>query len=142
PQVAVEPYHDPIWKNVNNGSGGTYDGVDPTLYGQYSTVTGAAYTNGRMLYTVSGKSTLYAKWFTPDSGVMQQQVQQLSSSVSFAKAGGLFVVGNKLYFTNRDTGTLSSVAFNGTQVTGSATVLGGPAIDGIDYSSTSLFLGP
>lgn len=140
--VAVDPYHDPLWDNVSNGSGGTYRGASPTLYAQYASVTGAAYADGRMLYTQSGSSKLLSRWFSPDSGVMDERVIEIPSSVSFAQAGGMFTVDNRLFYVTRNDGSLWSIAFNGKAVTGSPSQVGGPAIDGIDYAGSSLWLGP
>ena len=138
----VDPYHDPLWNNVSNGSGGTYEGASPTLYSQYAGITGAAYDSGRMLYTTSGSARLFSKWFSPDSGVMDERVERIPSSVGFAQAGGMFVVGTRLFYVTRNDGSLWSVSFDGNAVTGSPTKVGGPAVDGIDYANAGLFLGP
>lgn len=141
PAVTVDPYNDPAWNNVSNGSGGTYRGAHPTLYSEYAAVTSAAYVGGRMLFTRSGKQALFAKGFSPDSGVMDERTAKIPRSVSFANVSGMFVVGNRLFYVTNNDGSLWWVSFNGTSVTGSPTRVGGPSTDGIDYRGSAHFLG-
>ena len=69
----VNPYVDPLWSSVLTGSGAagqTYAGVLPTWYGQLGTITGMFYADGRIYYTRSGQTSLYWRWFSPDSGII------------------------------------------------------------------------
>ncbi len=68
--VAIDPYNDPAWENVSTGSGQTYQSIEPSYYGELPSVTGAFYTNGRLYYTLLGQSTLYWRYFTPESGII------------------------------------------------------------------------
>ena len=68
--VAIDPYDDPLWDSVQTGSGQTYQGVKSGYYAEIPTVTGAFYSDGRLYYALSGKSTLRWRYFTPDSGAI------------------------------------------------------------------------
>jgi hypothetical protein len=52
------------------------------------------------------------------------------------------VSGNFLYVTNRSTGTLSRMAWTGTAPSGAATVVSGPAVNGVDWRAGATFVGP
>lgn len=140
-ESAIDPYHDPVWRNVSNNLGGTFDGATPTLYAQYGSVTASAFSQGRMLYTRSGDARLHTRWFSADSGIMDERVIDLPTSVSFSDVNGMFVAGNRLLYARTSTRALYSVAFNGAAVTGSPTQVSGPGVDGIDWRNTTLFLG-
>jgi hypothetical protein len=139
--VQINPYHDPAWANVATGdhdttAGEYFDGVNPSLYGQLSnSVTGMAYSNGRLYYTLSGDSKLYSRWFVPDSGIVDERFKAVSGSVSFSSAGGMFITGGRLYYVSKPDGTMRSVAFNNGTVSGSATVVG----SGVDWRNRALF---
>ena len=122
----VDPYHDPAWKNVDNHLGGTFDGNLPTLYSQMPNVTGMAYTGGRLYYTLFGDSTLYWRWFTPDSGIVDERTFTAGSSVSFSDADGMFISDGTLYFVTKADGNLNKVSFTDGAVVGSATAVSGP----------------
>ena len=136
----LDPYHDPKWANVDNNLGGTYNGASPSLYGQMSTVTGMAYDSGKLYYTLNGSSTLRWRWFTPDSGIMDERTVSVSSSVDFRRANGMFINGGFLYYVNNQDARLYRIAFNGSSTSGSATAVSGPGIDGIDWRNKGLFL--
>ena len=136
----VNPYHDPKWMNWPNGSGGTYDGATPTFYGQLSSVTGMFYHQGKLYYANSGAS-LRSLPFSPDSGIVGPVATAVSSSMSFADVGGMFVAGSKLYYVKRSTGDLFSIAWTGTTTSGSATLVNGPSNGGRNWNGRALFLG-
>jgi hypothetical protein len=138
----VQPYHDAYWMNISTGSGQTFDGVEPTLYAQMSSVTGMAYDRGKLLYTRTGDNALRARWFSPDSGIMDETTTSIPSSVSFDDAGGMFVSGSWLYVVERSTGDLRRVAFDGSSVTGAWEIVDGPSTSGNDWRNKALFLGP
>ncbi len=138
-QTVLDPYHDRYWKDVRNGSGGTYDGADPTLNADWGSVTSATYANGRVYYSRSGDTALRSRLFAPDSGVMDENVMVLdTSSVDPSTFTGMFVSGRTLYFTNTS-GQLLKVKFNGRFIRAAPVVLGGPTVDGVDYSGTFLY---
>jgi hypothetical protein len=139
-QTKVDPYHDPAWATVSDNLGGTFNGASPTLYGQLINVTGMAYSDGKLYYTLAGDATLRWRWFSPDSGIVDERTNNVSSSVSFADAGGMFVSAGRLYYVTRSNGNLNSIAFTGGAVTGTATLVSGPGKDAIDWRNRSLFL--
>ena len=138
--VPINAYHDPAWKDVDNNLGGTYDGNNPSLYGQLPNVTGMVYTAGRLYYTLSGDSTLRSRWFSPDSGIVDETTVNAPSSVDFSDADGMFVNNGKLYYATRSDGNLHVVDFAGGAVTGSSTVVSGPSTDGVDWRNRAMFL--
>ncbi len=144
--VAIDPYDDPAWDNVQTGSGQTYQGVRSSFYSEIPNVTGAFYSDGRMYYSLLGQTTLFWRYFTPDSGTIGGQEFTVSGG-NFANTAGEFLSGSTLYYANRSDGTLHSVAFsnggtNGTNPSVDATTdatVSGPSIDGNDWRSHSLF---
>jgi PKD repeat protein len=140
PAVKIDPYNDPYWSDIDTDDGTTFRGMVPTLYGQMPNVTGMAYSQGRLYYTLFGDSHLYSRWFLPDSGVLDERTLTSSSSVDFSAADGMFISGGKLYYASSSTGNLSSVAFSGGTVSGAATLLSGPGVDGVNWKNRALFL--
>jgi hypothetical protein len=140
PQTKIDPYHDPAWMNVSDNLGGTFDGATPTLYGQLPNVTGMTYAEGKLYYTLARDATLRWRWFSPDSGIVDERTNTVSSSVSFADANGMFVYGGRLYYVTASNGNLWSISFSSGVVSGSATLVSGPIKDGINWRNRSLFL--
>lgn len=136
----IDPYNDPTWSNIDSGNGTTFRGMVPSLYAQLPTVTGMVYSQGRLYYTLSGDSKLYSRWFTPDSGIMDETVLTASSSVNFSTADGMFVAGGQLYYADRTDGNLRRVAFTAGTVSGTPTVVSGPGVDAVTWKSRALFL--
>jgi hypothetical protein len=139
-QTKVDPYHDPKWATISDNLGGTFNGASPTLYGQLPVTTGMAYSAGKLYYTLSADATLRWRWFSPDSGIVDERTNTVPSSISFSDIGGMFVFANRLYYVTRSTGNLSSISFSNGAVTGTPTLVSGPAKDGIDWRNRSLFL--
>jgi hypothetical protein len=140
PANTVDPYNDPYWSDIPTGvNGTTFRGMVPSLYAQIANVTGMFYAGGRLYYTLSGDSHLYSRWFSPDSGILDETTTTSSSTVNFSQADGMFAVGNILYYGSQD-GSLRSVAFRNGTVSGSSTVLSGPSIDGVNWASRATFL--
>lgn len=100
--VSLNPYHDPVWKNVNNGSGGTYDGDAPDLAGNLGNVSSMFYAKGRLYYTYRGVSALYSRAFSTDSGVIGDRSSVVESSSSWSGVTGAFLSGSTLYFAGSD----------------------------------------
>lgn len=138
--VRINPYHDPTWANVSDHLGGTFDGNLPTLYGQIPALSGMFYSNGRLYYTVSGDSKLRWRWFSPDSGIVDERTFTVTSSVNFSNTRGLLIAGSNLYYSATNDSSLYRVAWNGASVTGAATRVSGPALDGVSWAKRSLFL--
>ena len=140
PGNKIDPYNDPYWSNVNTGDRGTtFRGMVPSLYGQIPNITGMFYSAGRLYYTLSGDAHLYSRWFSPDSGILDETTTTSSSSVDFSLADGMFAVGTTLYYGSRD-GSLHSVSFRRGTVSGNPTLISGPTIDGINWASRATFL--
>ncbi|CCH79203.1 conserved hypothetical protein [Nostocoides japonicum T1-X7] len=136
----VNPYMDPVWDGVDTHDGTTFDGALPSLYGQMSNVTGMFYSGGRLYYTMYGDSALHWRWFSPDSGIVDETSAVAPSSVSFSDADGTFVSNGTLYYGTRSNGNLNSVAFNDGTVSGSSSVVSGPGKDGINWTNRAMFL--
>jgi PKD repeat protein len=139
PANKIDPYNDPYWSNVDTDDGTTFRGMVPSLYGQIPNLTGMFFSGGRLYYTLFGNSHLYSRWFSPDSGIVDETTTTSSSSVDFSLADGMFAVGTTLYYGSRD-GSLRSVSFNGGTVSGGPTVVSGPLVDGVDWTSRATFL--
>ena len=136
--VAGDPYDDPTWSNVQNGSGGTYQGTISAYYGQLKNVTGAFFNGGRMYYSLVGDATLHYRYFTPDSGILGAE-QFNATGGSFSNVSGEFVSGTSLYYANKSDGTLHRTTFTNGVISGTDTAVSGPAIDGNDWRARSLF---
>ncbi|WP_158604491.1 PKD domain-containing protein [Nocardioides mangrovicus] len=137
--TAVNPYHDPAWATVDSQDGTTFDGNNPTFYSQVASVTGMFYSGGRLYFTMTGDSRLYSAWFSPDSGIVDNTEQVVSSSVDFTNAGGMFLSGNTLYYVNKLNGGLYQVSFDGTAVSGTPVLVNGPTTGGVDWTNKSMF---
>jgi hypothetical protein len=120
--VAVDPYNDPVWSNVNTGSGQTYRGLVTDFYAQLPYVTSAFYTSGRVYYTYSGLSQMYYRDFTPDSGIFGAQ-NVVADGMDWSHVAGAFLSGSRLYFADGTDGVLRSVAWAGDHATGSASTV-------------------
>lgn len=101
PDTRIDPYHDPVWKDVDNNLGGTFDGNLPSLYGQLGTLTGMFYSDGKLYYARSGQSALQARWFSPDSGIVDERTFSVTG-MDFSQTRGLFVAAGKLFFVKSD----------------------------------------
>ena len=138
--VQINPYHDPVWANVSDHLGGTFDGNLPTLYGQIPTLSGMFYSGGRLYYTLSGDPTLRWRWFSPDSGIVDERTFTVTSSVDFRSTRGLFIAGSSLYYSATNDSSLYRVGWNGATVSGAPVRISGPSLDGVSWASRSLFL--
>ncbi|HET7398049.1 MAG TPA: hypothetical protein VFJ94_05960, partial [Intrasporangium sp.] len=140
PAVKINPYHDPTWANVDDHLGGTFDGNVPTLYGQIPDLTGMFYADGRLYYTLARDTQLRWRWFSPDSGIVDERTFFAPSTVSFRNARGIFVAGDSLYYASTSDGSLNRVRWSGGSVSGVPVPISGPALDGVTWSTRSLFL--
>ncbi|KRF13769.1 hypothetical protein ASG90_13090 [Nocardioides sp. Soil797] len=140
PAIKVDPYNDPDWSDVDTDLGQTFRGVVPSLYSAMPNVTSMMYADGKLFYTLFGDSRLFARWFTPDSGIMDERTFTISSSVNFSQADGMFLDGSDLYYATKNDKSLHKASFDGTSVTGSGQVVSGPDVDGVNWSNRALFL--
>ena len=116
----LNPYSDPEWSRVPTGSGQTYRGRDSGLRRDLRRVTGMLYRNGRLYYTMRGRSRLYWRPFSIDSGVSHPNRRTARSSVGWRNARGLFRSGKHLYFAHRNGRRLFRVKFTNGRVRGKA----------------------
>lgn len=107
-------------------------------------ITGMFFDNGRLYYTVSGSASLFYRYFTPSNsviGALRYTASGNLADVEFNRVSGMFLEGGHLYYGSSLDGTLRRVDWNGTApVAGTATTVGGPAIDGNDWRSRGMFL--
>lgn len=136
PATKLNPYHDPLWMNVDNGSGGTYDGSTSDLYAQLGKVTGMFFANGRMYYTRSGSARLLSRGFSPDSGIVGAAVTNASGGINWSDTQGMFYAGGKVYRVIGSTGQLKSYALSNGVPVGPGTAIA----SSIDWRSRVLFV--
>ncbi len=123
PDARIDPYNDPTWSTVNNGSGGTYRGTVPDLYSQLSSTTSTFYSGGRVYYTLVGDKIMHYRYFTLDSGVVGADQFNVSDGLDWSNVAGAFVSGNTLYYVTHSDGVLHSVAWSTDHATGSSSVV-------------------
>jgi PKD repeat protein len=138
PAVAIDPYDDPTWDNVQTGSGQTYQGAKSSFYSEMSSLTSMFYSNGRVFYTLSGSSHMFWRWFEPDSGVMGADEFTTTDANDWSHVAGAFLSGSTLYFADSTTKDLFKVPFFGGRASGTPVV----ADSSIDWSSAGAFIGP
>ena len=146
--VAIDPYDDPTWDNVQTGSGQTYQGVKSGYYTELPNVTGAFYSDGRLYYSLLGQSNLFWRYFSPDSGGVGGQEFTVGGGGNFSNVAGMFLSGGTLYYANRSDGTLHSLSFTNGGTNGANpsvdpttdTTVSGPALDGNDWRSRGIFV--
>lgn len=142
PATMVDPYQDPAWDDVQTGSGQTYEGTLPNMYGsEMENITGMVYSNGKLYYSQTGDSHLDWRYFNPDDGVVGSEEFQAGGNVDFSGIDGMFMSGGTLYYAAGATGDLHAVAFdNGAPDAGTDTVVSGPSADGRDWRARGMFL--
>jgi PKD repeat protein len=117
--------------------------ADDAWHAEVRALTGLAFDGGRLYYTLAGSPSLYYRWFNPESGVVGAQRFVASNGVAgldLADARGMFLAGAHLYVADDD-GSLRRVAFaDGQPVPGTVEIVGGPGVDGTDWSAAGLFL--
>ncbi|MGI8532179.1 MAG: PKD domain-containing protein [Geodermatophilaceae bacterium] len=142
PAVLVDPYNDPFWSDINTGSGQTYRGVKPSFYGELSSVTGMFYAGGRVYYSRSGQQGMFSRGMSLDSLIVAPEEQAVPGTTGWADAQGMFLSGGNLYWASRVDGNLRRVAFTNGAPSGASTVVSGPTVDGTDWRTRVMFLGP
>ncbi|HEU0103394.1 MAG TPA: hypothetical protein VFR07_13840 [Mycobacteriales bacterium] len=143
PENLVDPYNDPVWSDVPSGSDGlTYRGTKPTFYAQIPNLTSMFFDGtGRLYYTVAGRTGLFSRAFSPDSGVMQNK-EVAAPGVSLPALSGAFVSEGSLYYVTAADGNLHRASFARNGALGPQTVVSGPSKDNVDWRSRVLFLAP
>lgn len=135
----IDPYNDPRWAGVSTGSGDTFDGAVPGLYGQLGSVTGMFYDRDRVYYTLTGQSQLFWRWFNVDSGIVGAD-QFTAPGTSLAGWNAGFVSGNRLYVVQASTGALAWVTWNNGAPSGLPTIVNSPATGGNDWRGRAMFV--
>jgi hypothetical protein len=140
--VVLNPYSDPAWKDVQTGSGQTYQGVVPSYYSALPNITGAFFTNGRLYYARSNTAQLSYRYFEPESGVIGAQEFKVTGG-NWANTAGVVLSGSTLYYASKADGTLHTVPFvNGAPAGSGDAKISGPAVDGIDWRAKALLTTP
>ena len=96
--------------------------------------------SGRMYYTVAGTTRLFYRYFTTESasiGAVRYEVSTAATPVDWASVRGAFLSDGWLYYGSTD-GQLRRVGWTGTGVTGTASVVSGPSVDGKNWSGLAL----
>ncbi len=90
-------------------------------------MTGAFFNNGRLYYTLAGKSAIYWRYFEPESGVIG--AQEFHTGSSFQNVAGMVLSGSTLYYANKNDGTLHTVPFTNGSVGQGDKAVSGPKIE-------------
>jgi hypothetical protein len=122
-EVLIDPYDDPYWQNVDTGSGQTFRGQRSDLAAELPSVTSMFFTNGRLYYTLTGSASMHWRWFEPESGIVGSDEFTVNDGNNWSGVAGAFLSGNTLYYANKTSGALNSIAWNGTQAAGTPTVV-------------------
>ena len=137
PESKLDPYNDPKWAGVATGSGNTYDGEVSAFYSQIPSVTGMYYDDGRLFYTLNGRSTLYYRYFSVDSGIVGVDQFEASTGRNWSGTEGMFAANGKVYVATANNGSLTAIDIEGGIPSGSVTVVD----DTNDWRSGAMFLG-
>ncbi|MCB0909249.1 MAG: PKD domain containing protein, partial [Nocardioidaceae bacterium] len=108
-------------------------------------VTGMTYdrASGRLYYTLSGQSSLFYRHFLPEDrlvGATRFTAMGNTNGISWNTASGLMLVGSTLYVGSSTTGNLAAVGWNNGTLTGTATTVSGPGIDGNSWRTRGSFV--
>ncbi|MGL4173926.1 MAG: hypothetical protein ACRCTR_07630 [Actinomycetota bacterium] len=135
--TVLDPYNDPAWSTVGTGrSGQYYRGVVPGLYGKLSTVTSMFYDRGRIYYTMSDRTGMYSRAFSPESGIIGALETTVPGGLTWSNIAGAFVAGSSLYYVSSTDGVLRQYAWATGQPSGSPTVVNSAT----NWSARSLFV--
>lgn len=142
PDQVIDPYTNTEWTGVSTGSGSSvYTGKKPTYYTDIPNIRGMAYLDGRLYYTRNGSSQIISRRFSPESAI-QSNATTTVSGFSVSNVQSIFFSGGWLYYSNSSTGTLSRVQWADGAPQGAATVVSGPGVDSLNWSSRTIFPGP
>ena len=139
PELAIDPYNDPAWSNVQTGSGQTFRGIRPTFYNELSSLTGLMFKTGKLYYTLAGSDRLYYRRFSPDSGIVSPEESTVSGA-RMSNTRGMFLSGGDVYFADRVSGDLLTTPWNNgvpDNVAGATTV-----DTTVDWRARAMFVGP
>ena len=101
-------------------------------------------TTGRMYFTMRKESQLFYRYFTPESytvGAVRFTAPNTGSRIDWSRVTGGFLANGKLYYSNNSDGVLRSAQWGQDgAVPATDEVVSGPAVDGRNWESGSLFL--
>jgi chitodextrinase len=105
-----------------------------------ASMTGMFFENGRIYYTVSGNPRLYYRYFTTESQVVGANLFVASTTtVDWSNVRGMTMASGNLYFALAN-GNLFRVAWLDGKPSGTPVQIGGPGLDGLNWSSRGLFV--
>lgn len=138
---------------------GTGDAVDLRSWMSFANVTGMFFDGGRLYYTLAGDARLYARYFTPESGVVGADAFVVSGAGDgrdWSLVRGMTMASGRLYYAVKGTtrqgrkppattpdGNLYALEWsNGAPAAGATpTLVSGPSSgDGLNWSSRGLFV--
>ncbi len=140
PANLVNPYQDPAWSTVDTGSGQTYQGVKSNFYAEIPSVTSMFFSGGRLYYTLSTSTSLFYRYFTPESGIVGADRFTVAGTTNWSDTGGAFLDGTNLYLTSRSTGNLRRISWVDGVPGATSTTVSGPGVDGKDWRGKAVFL--
>ena len=124
---------------------GTHFGAatDLNAWFSFADVTGMFLRNGRMYFTRAGDAHLYYRFFNTESNVIGSVLYTASGDgdgLNWGTTAGMTSADDKIFVATTD-GKLRSYAIgaDGRPTAASATIIGGPAVDGTNWASTALF---
>jgi chitodextrinase len=113
---------------------------DTAWHNTVPAIAGMFFASGRLYYTKTGTSSLFYRYFTADSDVVGATEFVATGNVAgidWSVVGGMFLVGDALYFVTTTDGRLHRATWAGTApVAGSATTVG----TAIDWNARAVFL--
>lgn len=112
-----------------------------------SQLTGLFYDSGRIYFTLSGSNQLYYRYFSAESGVVGAKRLVAAGSgggIDFGTVRGMVATATELFWATDD-GDLHRIdwargAASGSPVSGTATVVSGPDVDGLTWGARAYFL--
>src|SRR5690242_2143937 len=140
PANLINPYQDPAWSTVDTGSGQTYQGVKSNFYAEIPNVTSMFFSGGRIYYTTSTSTSLFYRYFTPESGIVGADKFTVAGTTNWSDTGGAFLDGTNLYLTSRSTGNLRRISWVNGVPGATSTTVSGPGVDGKDWRGKAVFL--
>jgi PKD repeat protein len=108
------------------GAASSVDLYNGTFANDIASMTGLAYTDGRLYYTLFGDPKLYYRYFTSESrvvGTTRLEATGDLAALAPQRVNGMFLSGSTLYVADRNDGRLYSVNLTAGTVTGPATLV-------------------
>ncbi len=100
-------------------------------------------STARLYYTVAGGTRMFYRYFLPESrvlGAVRFDGPASGNGINFANASGMFIDAGRLFVGDSTTGQLRRVAWSGGAMSGTASVISGPAVDGNDWRARGTFI--